>query len=75
MFTLNPELDVKKSNPCIEYEEKEVDAIKILLYDTEYYYTLEPFNVYLFDKKLNGYVEINNNEIKKEINSIIKKSK
>lgn len=58
LFTNDPLLDSKMSNPCIIYEESEKDAIRINVDGNEYYYTENPFHVYKYDIILDGYLEV-----------------
>jgi hypothetical protein len=63
LFTDDPIIDVKISNPCILYKEEEKEANRITINNNEYYYTVDPLHVYKYDVLLDGYVEIDNEEI------------
>ena len=67
LFTNDPILDSKMSNPCIIYKEDEQDATRIELNGTDYYYTDDPFKVYLYNSLLNGYSEVTDQNIISEI--------
>ena len=58
LFTSSAIIDARMSNPCMQYEESEKDAIKIVVNDQEYYYTENPFHVYKYDSSLDGYIEV-----------------
>ena len=58
LFTNDPLIDTKITNPCIPYEESETDAIRITIDNQDLYYTKDPFHVYKYDIMLDGYIEI-----------------
>lgn len=58
LFTRDPLIDSKMSNPCNTYEESEKEAIRITIDNTDYYYTINPFHVYKYDTILDGYIEL-----------------
>jgi len=72
LFTTDPLIDTKMSNPCISYEETEKDAFKININGQEYYYTSNPFHVYKYDILLDGYIEVLDDPV---IESIIQEIK
>lgn len=55
LFTNDPLLDTKISNPCITYREDEKYATEIKIGDSVYYYIENPLVVYKFNPELNGY--------------------
>lgn len=67
LFTNDPVIDIKMSNPCILYSEEEKDAKKITIEGVEYYYSENPITVYKYDSILDGYVVIENNDLINEI--------
>lgn len=73
LFSSNALVDSKMSNPCIEYEESEKDAVKIEIDNQEYYYTLDPFHVYRYDPILDGYLEVMDDPVIDQILKIVKK--
>lgn len=73
LFSDDPHKDLKLSNPCIEYKEEEKLANKITLDNIEYYYSLHPLTIYKYEKSLNGYIEIDNQDIIDSISKIVNK--
>lgn len=73
LFTKDPLIDSKMSNPCIIYEESEKDAIRIDIDGQEYYYTENPFHVYKYDIILDGYIEMLDDPVIEQILEKIKK--
>lgn len=73
LFTRDPLIDTKMSNPCIFYEETEKSANRININGNEYYYTENPFHVYKFDIILDGYIEIIDDPVIEQIQIEIKK--
>lgn len=67
LFTKDPLIDSKMSNPCILYEESEKDALRITIDDNEYYYTENPFHVYKYDIILDGYIELIDDPVVEQI--------
>jgi hypothetical protein len=75
LFTDDPLLDTKISNPCIQYKEEEMVATKIIIGNEEYYYTENPLTVYKYNKSLDGYNIINSDiELIENIKKIIKEN-
>ena len=74
LFTKDALIDTKMTNPCIEYEETEKDAIRVTVDGNDYYYTDNPFHVYKYDTILDGYLELFDDPIIEQINTIINKS-
>lgn len=71
LFTNDPLIDSKMSNPCVLYEETEKTATRITIDKQEYYYT-DPFHVYKYDIMLDGYIEVLDDPVIDEILKIIK---
>lgn len=72
LFSSDPIIDIKITNPCIEYKEEEKEANSIVINAKEYYYTLDPFIVYEYNALLDGYVKCINEEVIKIISDRIK---
>lgn len=72
LFTNDPILDTKISNPCSEYIEEEKYAKKIIMNDKEYYYSLDPLSIYEYNSSLDGYVILENEDVINEIKLLIK---
>lgn len=73
LFTKDPLIDSRMSNPCILYEESEKDAIRIDIDGQEYYYTENPFHVYKHDIILDGYIELLDDPVIEKILELLKK--
>lgn len=73
LFTKDPLIDSKMSNPCILYEESEKDALRIDIDGQEYYYTENPFHVYKYNILLDGYIELLDDPIIEQILERLKK--
>jgi hypothetical protein len=67
LFTSDPLIDIKMSNPCIIYEESEKDALRINIDGQDYYYTENPFHVYKYDIILDGYIELTDDPVIEQI--------
>lgn len=74
LFTSDPLIDIRMTNPCIAYEESEKDAIRINVDGQDYYYTDDPFHVYKYDIILDGYIELNDDPIIEQIMKKINKT-
>lgn len=68
LFTRDPLIDIKMTNPCIPYEENDIAATRITIDDVDYYYT--DSTVYVYDPVLDGYIEVTDRVI---IDKIFKK--
>lgn len=73
LFTNDPLIDTKMSNPCIPYEESEQDAMRIDIDGQEYYYTENPLHVYKYDVILDGYIELIDDSVIEQVSKQISK--
>lgn len=71
LFSSDPLIDTKITNPCIQYVSEEKDANRIIVDDIEYYYTLDPLIVYKYNSLLDGYIKVNDELLIKTIHSKI----